>query len=98
MVAHQELQQWLEQHRVLSTSDSREFFFKTLLGKLEVKDENEIKDGLSALLATVRSARMRVEKQSAPVASFQIFPNSPEESELIRQLLDRLAIPFKMSA
>ncbi|MBL7796298.1 MAG: hypothetical protein JNJ90_07325 [Saprospiraceae bacterium] len=98
MVAHQELRQWIERHRVLSNSDDRELFFKTLLHKLEEKDENDIQEGLAALLAAVRSARTQAEKQPAHVVSFQIFPKSPEESELIRQLLDRLAIPFKMSA
>jgi len=98
MVAHQELRQWIEQHRVLSNSDDRELFFKILLRKLEAKDEKEITEGLAALLAAARSARAQAEKQSVPVVNFQVFPKTPEESELIRQLLDRLAIPFKMSA
>jgi len=98
MTAYRELQQWIEQHRLLDTPADREAFFQNLLHKLEKKDENASHEGLLALLSAVRSTRIQAEKQVASVVSLQVFPKSPEETELLRLLLDRLAIPFKMSA
>lgn len=98
MTAYRELHEWIEQHRLLDTPADREAFFQNLLHKLERKDENSFKEGLVALLSAVRLTRVQAEKQVASAVSLQVFPKSPEETELLRLLLDRLAIPFKMSA
>jgi hypothetical protein len=98
MTAYRELQQWIEQHRLLDTPADRAAFFQNLLQKLERKNENSFKEGLVALLSAVRSTQIQAEKQVASAVSLQVFPQSPEETKLLRLLLDRLAIPFKMSA
>lgn len=98
--AQQELQAWLEQHRQLDSEAAREQFYQNLLATLGEKDSDDLREGLLVLKESVRTSRIKAEKavQAKPTSSFQVFPNSREEQELLQKLLERMAIPFKMSA
>ncbi len=100
MTAQQELQTWLEQHRQLDSEVAREQFYQNLFATLGNKDGDSLREGLLALKASVRASRIKAEKivQNKPTGSLQVFPKSREEQELLQQLLERMAIPFKMSS
>jgi hypothetical protein len=100
MAAQQELQTWLEQHRQLDNEAAREQFYQNLLTTLGEKDSDDLRKGLLALKESVRASRIKAEKmlQAKPTGSFQVFPKNREEQELLQKLLERMAIPFKMSA
>ena len=57
-------------------------------------------EGLLALQQSVRASRIKAEKKVPvkPIASFQIFPKTHEEQELLKQLLERMDIPFEVIA
>ncbi|GAB4489068.1 MAG: hypothetical protein OHK0019_06180 [Saprospiraceae bacterium] len=99
MTAQQELQSWLEQHRQLDDEAAREQFFQNLLATLGEKDSDSLREGLLALKESVRASRIKAEKmiRGKPIVSLQVFPKSHEEQELLQKLLERMAIPFKMS-
>ena len=99
MTAQQELQTWLEQHRQLDKEAAREQFYQNLLFTLDSKDGDSLREGLLALKSSVRASRIKAENmvRNKPTGSLQVFPKSLEEQELLQQLLERLAIPFKMS-
>jgi len=100
MTARQEIQEWLKQHRQLDNETAREQFYQNLLATLADKDSDSLREGLLALKESVKASRMKAEKtiQAKPTTSFQVFPNTREEQELLQKLLERMAIPFKMSA
>ncbi len=100
MTAQQELQNWLEQHRQLEGETARAQFYQNLLVTLGEKDSDNLHEGLLALRQSVRASRIKAENkiQAKPLVSFQIFPKTQQEQELLRQLLEHLNIPFKMSA
>ncbi len=100
MTATKELQAWLEQHRHLEDEDARERFYKNLLTTLEEKNGDGLREGLLALHKSVQATRVKAEKatQIKPTGSFQIFPKTYEEQQLLQSLLERMNIPFKMSA
>jgi hypothetical protein len=100
MTAQQELQTWLEQHRQLDSEAAREQFYQNLLAMLGGKDSDSLHEGLLAFKESVKASRIKAEKmlQAKPTESLQVFPNTREERELLQKLLERMAIPFKMSA
>lgn len=99
MTAQQELQTWLEQHRQLDNEAAREQFYQNLLATLGSKDSDGLREGLLALKESVKANRIKAEKavQTQPTGTLQVFPKNREEQELLQQLLERMAIPFKMS-
>ena len=100
MTAQQELQAWLQQNRQLDNEAAREQFYQSILATLGEKDSDGLREGLLALKESVQTSRIKAEKmvQSKPTGSFQVFPKNREEQELLQKLLERMAIPFKMSA
>ena len=98
MTAQQELQTWLEQHRQLEGEVDKEHFYRNLLATLGGKDSDSLREGLLALQQSVHTTRIKAEKevQVKPTMSFQIFPKTQEEQELLQKLLEHLNIPFKM--
>ncbi len=100
MDAKKELQEWLEQHRQLTDTSEREQFFQNLLTRLGEKSSDELRQGLAALRASVRSTRRQAQKtaKNTPVLTMEVFPKNQEEQELLQQLLERMAIPFKMTS
>ena len=100
MTAQQELQTWLEQHRQLEGEVDKEHFYRNLLATLGGKDSDSLREGLLALQQSVRASRIKAEKKVPvkPIASFQIFPKTHEEQELLKQLLERMDIPFEVIA
>jgi hypothetical protein len=99
MTAQQELQTWLEQHRQLDNEAAPEQFYQNLLATLGNKDSDSLREGLLALKESVKASRIKAEKtaQSKPSGSFQVFPKSREEQQLLQTLLERMDIPFKMN-
>ncbi|MBK9335916.1 MAG: hypothetical protein IPM98_04775 [Lewinellaceae bacterium] len=97
MTAQQELKVWLEQHRQLDNEADREQFFENLLKTLSGKSSGDFQLGLLALRTSVQATRLQAEKTKS-VGALQVFPNSYEEQELLLNLLERLAIPYKKSA
>ncbi|MCW5922208.1 MAG: hypothetical protein KIS77_07695 [Saprospiraceae bacterium] len=100
MTAQQELQTWLEQHRQLDSEAAREQFYQNLLATLGEKDSDDLREGLLALKESVRASRIKAEKMSQTqlAGSLQVFPKNREEQQLLQTLLERMDIPFKMSA
>lgn len=100
MTAQQELQVWLQQHRQLDNEAAREQFYQHILATLGEKDSDSLREGLLALKESVRASRIKAEKavQAKPTGLIQVFPNTHEERELLQKLLERMNIPFKMSA
>jgi len=100
MTAQQELQAWLQQHRQLDNEAAREQFYRNILATLGEKDSDGLREGLIALKESVRASRIKAEKavQAKPTGLIQVFPNTHEEWELLQKLLERMNIPFKMTA
>jgi len=100
MTAQQELQTWLEQHRQLDNEAASEQFYQNILATLEEKDSDSLREGLLALKESVRASRIKAEKtgQAKPTESLQVFPKNREEQQLLQRLLERMGVPFKMSA
>ena len=100
MTAQQELQEWLKQHRQLDNEVEKEHFYQNLLATLGQKDSEYFQEGLLALKESVRAVRMKAGQvvDSAPAGSFQVFPKSLKEQELLQKLLENMGIPFKMGA
>jgi DNA-directed RNA polymerase subunit F len=100
MTAQQELQTWLEQHRQLNNEAEREQFYQKIFATLDGKASDDLREGLSALKKSVKATRVKAEKmtKTQAAASLQVFPKNREEQQLLQKLLERMDIPFKMSA
>jgi hypothetical protein len=100
MTATQEINILVKQHRKLRTDTEREAFYQDVISGLTNKDSDGLAEGLLALKESVRNRRLKAEReaQSKKGAHFQVFTASEEERELLKLLLERLNIPFKMSA
>ncbi|MEO6039302.1 MAG: hypothetical protein ABIQ93_12895 [Saprospiraceae bacterium] len=100
MTAQQEIQTWLNQHRQLEDKTAKEQFYQNLLATLGEKDSDSLQEGLLALMESARASRVKAEKTvlAKPAGTFQVFPKSQEEKELLQKLLERMRISFKMIA
>ncbi len=100
MTAQQEIQEWLKQHRQLDNEAARQQFYQNLIGTLDSKDSKGLQEGLLALKEFIKASRIKAEGKvdTTSTGSLQVFPNTLEEMELLRNLLERMDIPFKMSA
>ncbi len=97
MTAQQDLQSWLEQHRQLEGEAAKAEFYRHLMTTLNEKDSDSLREGMQALKQSVSATRLKAE-QAKPRVTFQVFPKSQEEKDLLQKLLERMNIPFKMSA
>ena len=100
MTATQEISKWVTQHRKLQNDAEREAFYQSIIASLSKKNNENLADGLLALKETVKARRQAAELAllSKQERFFQVFPSSEEERELLKSLLERMNIPFKMSA
>lgn len=98
MTAKQEIKDWRKEFSGMKTEVEREEFKKKLHDSLSERDEESLTAGLFALKEFAREVRLEAEKDAKPATKFQVFPTSNKDWEFLRDLLDRMNIPYKVSA
>jgi hypothetical protein len=95
--AQKELDNKLNQYRLLQTPEEKEEFRKNLFKELDQKSEVEHVVGLLALKEAVHKSRLAIEPIPAHTsrAYFQIFPDNNDESIFLQTLFDRLNIAYR---
>lgn len=98
MTTKQELKAWSKKFSGVKTEVEREEFKKNLHASLSKRDEASLTAGLFAVKEFAREVRLEAEKKAESAAPFQVFPTTNEDGEFLRGLLDRMKIPYKISA
>jgi hypothetical protein len=99
MTAKQELEQWVQQHRSLSTMEGKQVFYQKITATLDAQTSEARLTGLLALKDFVSKQRANLEQKlpKGTSSGFRVFPTSEEDRAFLQSLFFRMNIPYELT-